>query len=177
MRCDEAQSELLLGRAPGASTALATHVEGCERCRALAEQHNALNAVLALDEPHRPGPGFDTRFFARLAGEREATRRRRRLFSLRMGLWALIPAAAGVALLVARTGREPSEQAVPPEAQAPAALIEAIAEGDLALVMDEDPALLEDLAVLQQLDELEDLELLDGVDPAELDRIAAEAAP
>jgi hypothetical protein len=177
MRCDEAQSELKLGGVTGVSAEVNSHVRGCEQCRALMEQHGALNALLALDQPHRPRPGFDTRFFARLKGEHEAARKKRGLWALKMWLWALVPAAAGVALLVARTGREPSEQAVPPEAQAPAALIEAIAEGDLALVMDEDPALLEDLAVLQRLDELEDLELLDGVDQAELDRIAAEAAP
>lgn len=172
MRCDQAQSELLLGRAPSASAELEAHVQSCASCRAVVEQQSALNAVLSLDEPHRPGPGFDTRFFARLAGERAVAQKKRTLFSLRMWLWALVPAAAGAALLLARP--EP-EQAVPAEAHAPAALLEE--PDDFALVMDEDPALLEELEVVQQLEDLEDLELLEGVDQAELDRLAAEASP
>jgi hypothetical protein len=173
MRCDEAQSELLLGRTSSAE--LDAHVQSCASCRVLAAQHGALNAALALDEPHRPGPGFDTRFFARLADERATTHKKRTLRSLRMWLWALVPAAAGIALLIARPGRAPGEDAVPLEADAPAAWIEE--PDDFALVMEEDPALLEELAILQRLEDLEDLELLEGVDQAELDRLAAEALP
>src|SRR5688500_11413632 len=99
MRCDEAQTELLAGQAPSASPELAAHVRGCASCQALAGEQSALDAVLALDEAHRPGPGFDTRFFARLDGERSAGKKKRALFSMRMWLWALVPVAAGVALL------------------------------------------------------------------------------
>jgi hypothetical protein len=130
--------------------------------------------VLALDEAHTPGPGFDTRFFARLDGERSAAKKKRALFSMRMWLWALVPAAAGIALLVGRPSKS-TEAVVPPEVDAPPALIEAIAEpDDLALL--EDLELIEDLEVVQQLEQLEDLDLLEGIDPAELERLAAEEA-
>jgi hypothetical protein len=172
MRCDEAQSELLLGQAPHAGAELEAHVQSCASCRAVVEQQRGLNVALSLDEPHRPAPGFDTRFFARLADERAAAREKRTRLSLRMWLWALVPAAAGVALLLARPDRD---DAAPPEAQAPAALLEE--PEDFALIMDEDPALLEDLEIVQKLEDLEDLDLLEGVDHAELDRLAAEASP
>jgi len=176
MRCDDAQSELLAGRAPDTSAALAAHVRECASCQALAGEHSALNAVLALDEPHAPGPGFDTRFFARLDGERSAAKKKRALFSVRMWLWALVPAAAGVALLVSRPGSRGNDAATPPEAAAPAALIEAVAEPeDLALL--EDLELIQDLEVVQQLEQLEDLDLLEGIDGAEIERLAAEVTP
>lgn len=176
MRCDDAQSELLAGRAPGASAELAEHVRECTSCRALAGEQSTLNALLALDEPHAPGPGFDTRFFARLDGERSAAKKKRALFSVRMWLWALVPAAAGVALLVSRPSWKSTEAPAPPEAAAPSALIEAVAEpGDLALL--EDLELIQDLEVVQQLEQLEDLDLLEGIDPAELERLAAEVTP
>jgi len=174
MRCDQAQSELRAGQAPSASPEFDAHVRGCASCQALAGEQNALNAVLALDEAHTPGPGFDTRFFARLDGERSAAKKKRALFSMRMWLWALVPAAAGIALLVGRPSQS-TEAIVPPEAHAPPALIEAIAEpDDLALL--EDLELIEDLEVVQQLEQLEDLDLLEGIDPAELERLAADEA-
>lgn len=176
MRCEDAQSELLAGRAQSSSAELEAHVQGCDACRSLAERQSALNAVLALDEPHQPGLGFDTRFFARLDEERGAARTKRRLFSLRMWLWALVPAAAGVALLVSRPGHPTGEAAHPPEAATPALLENGDEPEDLELVM-EDPELLEELDVVQRLDDLEDLDLLEGVDPAELDRLATETAP
>lgn len=176
MRCDDAQSELLAGRTPEASGELAAHVRECASCQALAGEQSALSAALALDQPHSPGPGFDTRFFARLDGERSVAKKKRALFSVRMWLWALVPAAAGVALLVSRPGSKSTDTTTPPEAAAPAALFEAMADpDDLALLEDLD--LIQELDVVQQLDQLEDLDLLEGIEPAELDQLAAEVAP
>ena len=167
MRCEDVRDELLLGGAPSAQ--LDAHARECAACGELQQAQRALNAALALDEPHRPGPGFDTRFFARLDAERTAHQKKRRLFSLRMWLWALVPAAAGVAVLVMRA-REP---VTPPEAHAPAILVDVAEEpDDLALLQDLE--LVEDLDVVQQLDALEDFDILADIEPAELDRIAAE---
>ena len=176
MRCDQAQRELLAGRACRPGDELEQHVRECEACNAIAGEQRALDGLLALDQPPVPGPGFDTRFFARLGDERASSKKKRALFSVRMWLWALVPVAAGAALLVGKPKRE-DPPAAPPEAHAPPALIEALDEGepeDLALATDLE--LIEDLAIVQRLEELEDYELLGDVDPTELDRLAAEEA-
>jgi hypothetical protein len=176
MRCDEAQRELLAGRAAVSSDELDRHVRECAECSALAGEERALDTLLALDQPHRPGPGFDTRFFARLDDERTANEKKRALFSMRMWLWALVPVAAGVALLIVPKVDKPPA-AAPPEAHAPPALMEALSGAepdDLALASDLE--LLEDIDVVQRLEELEDFELLGDLDHAELDRLAAEEA-
>jgi hypothetical protein len=112
----------------------------------------------------------------RLDEERAASTKKRALFSMRMWLWALVPVAAGVALLVVPKASQPP--AAPPEAHAPA-LMEALGEAeadDLALASELE--LLADIEIVQRLQELEDFELLGDLDPAELDRLlAAEAAP
>jgi hypothetical protein len=72
MRCDEAQQELLAGRTAGMDGALERHVRDCAECGTIASRQRALDAVLALDRPYPPGPGFDTRFFARLRSARSS---------------------------------------------------------------------------------------------------------
>jgi len=174
MRCDDARQELLAGRAAGSSDELDQHVRECAGCAAVASDQRALDALLAHDQPHVAGPGFDTRFFARLEAERAAGTKKRALFSMRMWLWALVPVAAGVALLVGRPKRDDAPVA-PIETQGAPMLMEALGEGDPDdLELASDLELLEDLEVVQRLDELEAFELLSDIDPAELDRLAAE---
>jgi hypothetical protein len=175
MRCDEAQRELLGGGEAGSNDELDRHVRECAECSAIAGEQRALDTLLALDQPHQPGPGFDTRFFARLDDERTASKNKRALFSVRMWLWALVPVAAGVALLMLPKADKPP--AAPPEAHAPPALMEALGEAEADdLELASEIELLEDIDVVQRLEELEDFELLGEIDPAELDRLAAEEA-
>ena len=93
---------LLDGALPGQRRVeVEAHLAGCAGCRAERDRiARALAALTALPAPGPPPPGFEQRFFARLA--REAPRRRSLLDRLvdRPLRW-LVPATAVAALLVA----------------------------------------------------------------------------
>lgn len=171
MRCEDFRDELQLGRAPGAE--LEAHARSCDACGKLLAEQRALNDLLALDEPHQAGPGFDTRFFARLRDERDGLDSKRRRSSMRVWLWALIPAVAGIAILLGRQQRAASNHGAPAQWRAPSFFVD-VAEQPEDLELLEDLELVEDLEVVQHLDALEDFEILADVDPNELDRIASE---
>jgi len=147
MRCEEVQDALALGRDPAHALGAAgrEHLEGCGDCRAALAAEAALCRVLAADVDTEPRPGFDTRFFARLA-ERKARRRRVRWMLGGLALPAL--AAAAVALVLFR-GED--------------------AKSDLELAMNLD--LVEDLELLGRLDEVEAFVDLRDVDEAEIEAV------
>jgi anti-sigma factor RsiW len=93
---------LLDGALPAARQAqVEAHLAGCAACRGERDRiARALSAIAALPAPPPPAPGFEQRFYARLA--REAPRRRSLLDRLgaRPLRW-LVPAAALAAVLVA----------------------------------------------------------------------------
>lgn len=165
MLCEETQERLAQRRVSGASDAvLDAHLKQCARCEQRAASEAALDRLLLLDSPHTPGPGFDTRFFARLDAER-GKQRRGRVWGMHWAGWALVPIAAGVALVLMRA--QPQKPATQDEL-----LAAELEPDDVDLVLELE--LVEDLPVIQQLDELEAFELLEAVDQAELDKLAAE---
>jgi anti-sigma factor RsiW len=91
---------LLDGALPaGRQAQVEAHLAGCASCRGERDRiARALSAIAALPAPPPPSPGFEQRFFARLA--REAPRRRSLLERLGPFRW-LVPAAALAAVLVA----------------------------------------------------------------------------
>lgn len=170
MRCDEARERLsATGYGAAHDAELQAHVATCDACRAAEAAEVSLDAFLANDEPHVPGPAFDTRFFARLDAERSRSRRRRWA-----GLsFAVVPIAAAIALIVMRredpsvetqgTERPPAAHAsTPPE----------LAQEDLELALDLE--LIEELDVVQRIDELEAFEALADVDERELEALLKE---
>lgn len=191
MRCDDARALLDAVRyageegaaldAPGAAPARANetrastphadvapvlearaHVGSCAECQAHLARSESLDRVLALDDTTPPGPGFDTRFFARLDEERTARKRR----GLWRWAWALVPVgvAAGLALMRAPAAPPPDRDPTMPLADLP--------QGDIALMMELE--LVEELEVVERLDELEAFELFEDVDDATLDAIMQE---
>jgi predicted anti-sigma-YlaC factor YlaD len=171
MRCDEARERLSAsGYGTVPDVELQAHVAACDACRAAQAAELSLDALLANDEPHLPGPGFDTRFFARLDAERARSRRRR---------WAgfgfaLVPIAAAVALIVMRR-EEPSVKTQGTETAAAGVVTSTpteLAQEDLELALDLE--LIEELDLVQRIDELEAFETLADVDERELDALLKE---
>ena len=80
MCCEQARRALQETRYGGEVTPeLRAHLAACSACRAVQAREDALDRMLALDEPAAPRPGFDTAFFARLQAEKaRATDARRR---------------------------------------------------------------------------------------------------
>jgi hypothetical protein len=160
MRCEEARLAIADARyAGGPAPELQAHLAQCAQCRALLGREDALDRWLALEPPAAAGPEFDARFFARLAQEKRGTSRGR---VLRAG-WLLAPlAAAAAAVLWLRTpAPQPAESAQGE-----------LSADELELAMDLE--LVQDLPVVAQLDELEAYELLNEVEPDELEQILAE---
>jgi hypothetical protein len=174
MRCEDTSERLAMARADGSQDAeLRGHLSRCAACSALAAREAALDRVLALDTPLMPGPGFDTRMFARLNEARASQEARKRplLVRLRWAL-ALVPAIAALAFVLVR--KEHAKQlALAPEL--PAEIAASLDPEELELAMDLELAM--ELEVVEQLDDLEDLELLADVEDDELARIAAQEAP
>ena len=156
MRCEEAQQALSDARYDGGKLAadVRAHVTGCSACAQAERAQRALERVLASAEPAVVGPGFDTRFFAKLEHERMRARRKR---WIAIGA-ALVPIAAAAALMLMRAP-EPKIAAVP------------VDDVELAL----DLELVEDIAVVEHLDEIEAYEELGELDPAELERALKES--
>ena len=157
MRCDEARVQLALAApAEDESAALQQHLAGCEACRGQGRREAELNRALAQLAPVVPRPGFDTRFFARLADEPRRARRARYL----PVLWALLPLTAAAALFLLR-----------PHAQ-PSAAPSAVHPDQLALSRDLE--LVQNLDVLRNFDEVQDFQVLEQLDDGELARVAEE---
>lgn len=100
---------LLDGALPEARRAeVEAHLAGCPDCRAERDAlARALAALAALPAPPQPVPGFEQRFYARLA--REAPRRRSILGALRVRpLRWLVPATGLAAALAVAVGVERS---------------------------------------------------------------------
>ncbi len=157
MRCHDVQDALSWAhdhrQEPAAE--VKTHLDGCPTCRAFAAELAALTAALAADAPLEPRPGFDTRFFARLAEAKAVTRPAPwRRFGW---LGAALAGGTAVAALVL-TLSTPAE----------------LSADDLELAMHLE--LLEEMAVLSRLEEVEAFELLAQLDAAELD-VAGEVKP
>ena len=160
MRCEQARQALIDDRyGAESSPELSAHLSQCEACRALQGREVALDRWLALDEPEVARPGFDTRFFARLQAEKTRTRRRR---WARLG-WALLPLAAGAAVVLLRPAYL-SHSPVSVETPVPA--------DDLRLAMELD--LVENIEVAQKLDEVEAYDVISQLDEGELERIVQE---
>jgi predicted anti-sigma-YlaC factor YlaD len=155
MQCDEARASLVASRYGGevVSAEAAAHLESCASCRAFAEQEATLDAALATETNEPPGPGFDTRFFARLRAQKE----RKRWWGL--GLGALATATAAILVLALPATRGP-----------------AMGE-DLELAMNLD--MVEELELVARLDDVEAFEVLAALTPEEMDAVvgAEEAQP
>lgn len=158
MRCKEALQAVLDARYEGREPPAAA-LEALKRdeCRELLERATKLDALLGLDEPHEPGPGFDTRFFAKL--EEQKSRGRRGLFA---GAFATLTVGAAAAAVLALT------------------TFGTIAEGPIDGATDPEVALMRDLELLEaydvveKLDEVETFELLAALDPETLDQLIEE---
>jgi hypothetical protein len=151
MQCRKVQSSLVAARLAHEPLAAEAqrHLAACSACQRFAARDQALDGLLAGDTDESPRPGFDTRFFARLAsaGGQARTARRLRWW----GLGALAgTAVVAVALVIDWRGR------AAPDVDAP----------DIALAMSLD--LMEDYEIVNHLDEIEDLEIVAQLGPDEL---------
>jgi len=162
MRCEQAREALIEARYEGSAGETAAldeasaHVRECESCRAWQTRDAALDSLLASHTAVTAGPDFDARFFARVAAERQAQRKRR---AMRV-LMVLAPLAAAAALVLAlRPQQLASKTEVPAE--------------ELALAMDLE--LVQELEVVRKLDDVEDYDLLAEVDDADLAKPQGEA--
>jgi hypothetical protein len=96
MKCTKARQQWLQGRdQAGADEQVAAHWRDCQDCRQFVAANEALDRLLTLDTAEEAGPGFDTRFFARLAEERRAKVSYRPRF-WRAGIAALATVAASL---------------------------------------------------------------------------------
>lgn len=181
MRCERAQTAWLATQheAEKATPELLAHLAECETCRAFQRADGRLSRLLSLDENEPVGPGFDTRFFARLqthkasqqdlsapAGRRRTRARRVRAFFL----WALpaAGAAAATALLAIGYFHSPTPSAPP--------------TGDLDFAMHLE--MLEAMSIVERLDELEALAqverddaLREALESGQIDELLVEVDP
>ena len=110
------------------------------------EVQEALDALLASDTNEEPRPGFDTRFFARLAELKRGKGRHR--FAWGLGALAAAAAACVAFLALHNVGRTTF-----------------VEEIDLAQNLE----LAEDIDVVSHLDDVEAFEVLAQLDPKELE--------
>ncbi len=162
MRCEELHEALVQARYGAAeeSAEQTSHLASCGECRAFASEQTKLDSVLAHSESMSAGPGFDTRFFARLQAEQASNARAGRAARSRRSWlwWSLVPTLTAAAAAALMLWRKPETQSVPQE--------------DLALATDLE--LVQELPVVEHLDEAEALEVLAELDVAELDKLAHE---
>jgi hypothetical protein len=150
MVCNEAQEQWLQQAATGAVTDEVTrHLDSCVSCQAFVAADRQLAQTLTLDEAQEPGPGFDTRFFARLREEQAKQKHRRQ------GWWWLSASlvAGGAALiwtLVSGT-------------------VQKLDANDIELAMNLE--LIENLDVAEHLDEIEAFEVLAQIEPGDLPEV------
>lgn len=141
MRCEDARRQVqdAWDSREALSELARAHLATCAACRTFAAELEALGAVWAADPTEEPGPGFDTRFFARLA---ELKARPRRAAWHRWGWLAATLTGGAVATMLVLTLLGPS---TPP-----------IEDVELAMNLE----LIEELAVLSHLEEVEAFEVL-----------------
>ena len=135
---------------PGRRAEVEGHLSGCPACRAERDLiASALSAVAALPPPPPPAPGFEQRFYARLA--REAPRRRSLLEWLAAHPFRWLVPATGLAaaLVIGISVRQADERADLEMARHLDLLENYVAIASLDVV--ETP---EDLEVVAHLDEL-----------------------
>lgn len=158
MRCEDALKEVVEARYEGREPPKEA-VEALARaeCREVLEKSERLDALMKLSERHEPGPGFDTRFFAKL--EEEKHRKSSPWLAPLVGTLA-VGVAAAVAVIVL-----PGEMPV------------TSSSGDTELAMIRELDLLEQLEVVEQLDEVETYDLLAAVDMDTLDSLIDEERP
>lgn len=158
MQCEKARASLQANayagaHSPGDAEVMA-HLDACADCRAFRARSGRLDDLLDADEGAVPRPGFDTRFFARLA-ELKTGQRARASGVMGWLRWviAAVPVAAAAAMLLLAPG----------PGAAPGL------EGDLPLAMELE--LLEEMEILRSLDELEAYEVLAQLDIAEMEQV------
>lgn len=162
MRCARAREALGAARyePAGVDGAVRTHLESCAACRAHLDEARRLDGVLAADADEPASLGFDTRFFARLAEEKQAHEMswtRRWVLGL-TGAGAVAAAGLAVAVVTRRTGDDATvgDASLDPR--------------DLELAMDLE--LVEELALLRQIEEIEAYETLAELRLEELEEAA-----
>jgi len=176
MRCSNVRQALSEARyeKSDTETSIARHLAECEACGEFVRASERLDALLQLDQPVEPRPGFDTRFFARLAelkasGEERQTFRRSPIASwLGQWRWVLGGLSLACAVLVMVVARQPSR---PTELSGDAA---PLSDQDLGLVRDLE--LLQDLDLVNRLQEVETFEVVAQLELGELERAAGAVA-
>ncbi len=160
MRCEEALQAVLDARYEGKpAPEEALEVLKRAECSGIRERAARLEQLMAVDDAHRPGPGCDTRFFARLEAERAQARRgsRSRWYAWAAGVGSVAVAAALLVILNPQfTGRSPAN------------------DRPIDVAMLEELELLESMELVEQLDEVEAYELLAAVPAEQLDSLIEE---
>jgi hypothetical protein len=155
MQCSELHRRWVDARysSAGLDAEATAHVAGCEACQAYIANAERLDALMAEDRDEEPRPGFDTRFFARLA---EAKSVRRRFLDWRWLLptGAAATAAAGLFLWMTSAGQ------APPMAS------------DLELAMNLE--MLQAYEVVRDLEQVETYERFADLDPEVVERLLRE---
>lgn len=155
MQCDELRRRWIDARysANELDAETRVHISECEACRAYVAEAENLDALMAIDRDEEPRPGFDTRFFARLA---DAKKPRRRFLDWRwlLSTGAAATAAAALLLWFTGTGR------TPPMAD------------DLELAVHLE--MLQEYEIVRDLEQVETFELFAGLEPEVVERLLRE---
>jgi hypothetical protein len=160
MRCHDVQEAVIAARYDGleASAEVRAHVASCASCSAFAAESAAVEGLLASDSDEPARPGFDTRFFARLADEK-AKRQTKVWRWPRLAFVSFGTALAALLVVVVVSRSEPREDAA--------------GATDLELAMNLE--MIEELDVVAKLDEVEAFEAMAQADAAELDAALRDA--
>ena len=143
MRCDNARTHWTAQRYGGAPMhpGAQAHMASCTACSIFIKEQSALDVLLAASTDEAPGPGFDTRFFARLAALKAAPQRSPMAWLRWLSLGGVAVAAAVLALVFyPRLHNSSTPQ-------------------DMAIAMNLD-LLQEDVGMLQQLSDVEAYEVI-----------------
>ena len=161
MRCEDVRAGWLEARYARSELPpeLHEHVRGCVSCADFCAAQEALEVSLQSMENVSAGPGFDTRFFARLQEQKQQKQAARAVSWTRRLWWALLPLTAASVAGVLVYQRSQAERETT----------------DAAVAADME--LLQDLPVVEQLDQLEDYEVLANVDVSDFERLEQEGAP
>lgn len=170
MQCNKVREAISLARYEGQKIdpSIAQHMDRCAECRAFANADARLDELLRVDPPMAPGPGFDTRFFARLA-EEKASRQGRATSTghtfaqfARQWRWVLAGISVASAAALILVTRQPLEQT--------------LKVNELARLTAQDMGLLQNLELVQELDlvrrldEVETFEVVAQLEIGEIER-------